>query len=75
MRRATATPHHVFWPDDLSITSREWFRDSRFLGPKQITDIYLLALAVEHGGRLLTMDGRIHAGAVEGASEEHLVVL
>lgn len=41
-------------------------------GPKQVTDLYLLALAVERVGRLATFDRRINAEAVTGANAGHL---
>ena len=44
-------------------------------GAKQLTDIYLLALAAKHGGRLVTRDGNIPLHAVHGAKLEHLLVL
>jgi predicted nucleic acid-binding protein len=47
----------------------------RILGPKQLTDIYLLALAVKHGGRLVTFDRAIPITAVRGAKADHVVVL
>jgi predicted nucleic acid-binding protein len=42
---------------------------------KQITDLYLLALAVHHGGCLVTFDRGVIREAVPGATAEHLVVL
>ena len=68
-------PGHEFWPDRLSIADRRVFDHARFLGPKQITDIYLLGLAVANGGRLVTFDRAITTSAVRGARPEHLVVL
>lgn len=60
-----ASGDHAFWAGGPSI------RDDRFrLGPvtfRQITDVYLLGLAVEHGGRLATFDRRIPVRAVVGA--------
>jgi predicted nucleic acid-binding protein len=44
-------------------------------GPAQITDIYLLALAVQHGGRFVTFDTAISRDAVKGASASHLLTL
>ena len=35
----------------------------------QITDTYLLALSVHHGGRLATLDRRLSAHAVKGSAE------
>jgi toxin-antitoxin system PIN domain toxin len=72
---AKVTEHHRFWPDDVSLTDVEVFNHRELLGPKQITDRYLLALAVRNNGRLVTFDQGIRATAVVGASAEHLVQL
>jgi predicted nucleic acid-binding protein len=68
-------PDHAFWPDDISITDQTLFDHGRILGPNQITDIYLLGLAVENGGRLVTFDRGLPTSAVRGAEPRHLVVL
>lgn len=70
---AKATEHHRFWPDDVSLTDTEVFKHAELLGPKQITDRYLLALAVRNNGRFVTFDQGIRPTAVIGASAEHLV--
>lgn len=66
---------HEFWPDDISITDATVFDRSNILGPNQITDVYLLGLAVKHGGRLVTFDRGLPLKAVRGAEARHLVVL
>jgi hypothetical protein len=43
--------------------------------PRQLTDLYLLGLAVKHQGRLVSFDQRIPLSAVHGASPEHMVIL
>jgi hypothetical protein len=43
--------------------------------PRQLTDLYLLALAVKNGGRFVTFDLRIPSSVVAGAQDENLVVL
>jgi predicted nucleic acid-binding protein len=43
------------------------------LGSRRLTDVYLLALAVRRGGRLVTFDHVVPLAAVESAREEHLV--
>jgi toxin-antitoxin system PIN domain toxin len=68
-------PDHEFWPDDISITDETLFDHSRILGPKQITDVYLLGLAVKNGGRLVTFDRGLPLAAVRGAEPRHLVAL
>ena len=45
----------------------------RMHGPRQLTDLYLLALAVEHKGRFITFDAQIPLSAVRGATARHLV--
>jgi uncharacterized protein len=72
---AKAAEHHRFWPDDVSLTDAEVFNSAELLGPKQITDRYLLALAVRNNGRLVTFDQGIRLTAVIGATAEHLVQL
>lgn len=72
---ACSTRHHAFWPDDLSLTDSAVFDASRLLGPKQITDRYLLALAVHRGGRLVTFDRALAPTAVTGALAKHIVHL
>ena len=67
--------HHEFWPDSLSMTNAAIFDRNKLRGHQQVTDIYLLALAVEHGGRLATFDQRIQCEAVPGSNAEHLVIL
>ena len=48
---------------------------SRVHGPKQVTDLYLLALAVAHDGRFVTFGDAIPMSAVPAARPEQLVVL
>jgi len=48
---------------------------ARIHGPKQVTDVYLLALAVRHSGRFVTFDGAVPLSAVLRAEKEHLVVI
>ncbi len=68
-------PQHEFWPDDVSILDPGLIDHSRLLGPRQLTDVYLLALAVRHGGRLVTLDRGIPLAVVRGARAGHCVVL
>jgi len=66
---------HAFWPDDLSLRDGEWIDPDRILGPNQITDAYLLALAMKHGGRLVTFDRGIALHVVRNAEPRHLMVI
>lgn len=66
---------HEFWPDDISILDDVHVDRTRLLGPKQLTDVYLLALAVKHGGRLVTLDRSLYWQAARSASQANLVVI
>jgi uncharacterized protein len=66
---------HVFWPDDVSIADPAIFDPSGILGPNQITDVYLLALAVRNNGRFATLDSAVSLRAVRGAEPRHLVMI
>jgi hypothetical protein len=67
-------PGHTFWPDDISLLDREKIGADRLLNSSQVTDSYLVALAIAHGGQLATFDRRVIPDAVRGgASGIHLI--
>jgi toxin-antitoxin system PIN domain toxin len=72
---AIAHRSHAFWPDSLSLLEEGRLEWSRVLGSRQVTDAYLLALAVAAGGRFVTFDRGIRENLVHGASRRHLTVL
>jgi uncharacterized protein len=59
---------HVFWPDNISLVGTEHIDPERILTSAQVTDTYLLALAVAHGGHLATFDRRLSTKAVKGGA-------
>lgn len=60
---------HQFWSCDLSLLDCEAIDRERLLTASQVTDTYLLALAVKHGGLLATFDKRLVADAVRGGRQ------
>jgi len=66
---------HEFWPDDLSIVDGRTLDASRIHGPRQITDMYLLSLAVKRSGCFVTFDNRVAIEAVRGARRQNLLTL
>ena len=72
---ATRSPHHRFWPDDVSLLDSSLIAAHLVHGSKQVTDIYLLALAVKHNGCLVALDRAIPLSSVQGAEPRHLVLL
>lgn len=63
----TMAGHH-FWPDDFSFFSSDMVIRARLLSHRQVTDTYLLALAVTKGGRLATFDRKLVTDAVVGGA-------
>ena len=67
-----ASAHHYFWPDGLSLVQGDVLNPKHLLGHRQLTDAYLLALAVHHQACLLTLDGAVALQSVHGAQPKHL---
>ena len=61
-------PHHHFWPDSIPVVDALKNLE-RLTGHPQITDAYLVGLAVRHRGKLATLDKGIRAWGIEAAIE------
>ena len=70
-----ASGQHVFWADDVSLRERHLFKAEAPATYRQVTDVYLLALARHHKGRLATFDRRIPLTALAGADRSHLELI
>ena len=68
------TPHHEFWPDDISFMKAVTPLTSGLQGHKQITDAYLLGLAIHHKGKLATFDRSIASLLPEGRRKSDWIV-
>jgi uncharacterized protein len=75
LRTFAQSTRHQFWADDLSLFDAQIFTADRLLSSQQLTDQYLLALAVRYGGRLATFDQSIHHTAVRSVKSENLCVI
>jgi hypothetical protein len=75
LREATRSPHHEFWADDVSLLEPRIADASRIHGPRQLTDLYLLALAVHRRGRFVTFDASVPVSAIRAADKGHLLTL
>jgi toxin-antitoxin system PIN domain toxin len=75
LARAASTEHHEFWPCSVSLLDGRTVQWEQLHGPRQVTDAYLLALAVSYGGRFVTLDQSIPLNAIHGAQSAHLTVL
>jgi predicted nucleic acid-binding protein len=72
---AAATRYHEFWSADADLLAADTVRWAELLTSRHTTDAYLLALAVAHGGCLVTFDRHVPVRAVPSAGSRHLAVI
>jgi toxin-antitoxin system PIN domain toxin len=65
-------PGHRFLPEDFSILSPDI--DLGASAPSQLTDLYLLALAVRHDAKFVTLNARIDPARVRGGTSALVVI-
>jgi uncharacterized protein len=75
LSEACSHASHAFWPEPISLLQEGLIRWDRLLGPRQITDAYLLALAASEGGCFASFDQRISLDVVPSASADHLCLI
>ncbi len=75
LAQAVGHPSHSFWADDISLLQSGLLDWSRVLSSRQVSDLHLLALAVQRKGRLVTLDQHIPLAAVPTASRQNLSVI
>lgn len=66
---------HTFWPDEISLDETIAFAGQRLVGHQQVTDAYLLALAIHRGGKLVTMDQRITSLVEPGSAKREAIAV
>lgn len=75
LQKATSHPSHEFWHDDISLLNDSLIDWSHITGNRQLTDIYLMALAQYHQGVFVTLDNRVQINTINKASPNLLVKL
>jgi toxin-antitoxin system PIN domain toxin len=75
LAEAVETRWQEFWADDLSLVESGALDWQHIFSSRQLTDAYLLALAVRRGGRVVTLDRAVSLAVVPGAAADHLVIL
>ena len=73
LERMLSLEGHEFWSDSFSLTEPGRVERSRLHGHDRITDAYLLALAIDRGGRLATYDQKI--GTLLPAAHEQDILI
>jgi hypothetical protein len=74
-KHTEGSPNHSFWQDSLSLAEMDLRLGSRIKGPNQITDAYLLTMAVHHKGCFVTFDYRTQSLAPEGSAERDALLI
>jgi len=70
-----ANTNHNFWTDNLPLSALSAPLQKRLQGHKQLTDAYLLTLAMHHKGQLVTFDTRMEALAPKGSAEHDALLI
>ncbi len=70
----TSREDHQFWPDSVSILDASLCLSAKFASARQITDSYLLALAVANEGALGTFDRKLSTEAIVGGTDSLSVI-
>jgi toxin-antitoxin system PIN domain toxin len=68
-------PNHQFWTDDINFVQAAELFQKHLVGHKQVTDAYLLALAIHKKGRLATLDRKLTALLPEKTAARDLVTV
>jgi predicted nucleic acid-binding protein len=68
-------PGHVFWPDTVVPVGMPQSLNSRIQGSTQISDAYLLALAMHNHASMVTFDYRMAALAPPGTPEHKALLI
>lgn len=76
LKSSTETnPHHQFWPDPIPLTAISPNLRDRIRGHNQITDAYLLGLAMHRKALFVTFDLKMQSLAPKGSEEYDALVL
>jgi len=68
-------PAHRFWEDDVSLINAVGPFSERLLGHQQVSDAYLLGLAIHRKGKLATLDRGVLTLLEEKSPDRHRVVI
>jgi len=68
-------PAHHFWADDLPFSSSAQTYLDRLTGHQQVTDAYLLGMAFQRNGKLVTLDQSVQALLADKPSVQNLLLV
>ena len=64
---------YQFWSDEISLSDGSLFKSAFITGPREVTDVYLLGLAMRKKGKVISFDRSLPWQAIKGGSG-HLVL-
>lgn len=67
-------PAHTFWEEDLPVAHALGQFGRRLVGHQQVTDAYLLALAMHKKGKLVTLDSTLGSLSPDAATARNSLV-
>lgn len=73
LRRFQTSGYHHFWAASIALCERSRVEPRQIGSHSQLTDVYLLALAVHNDGSLATFDRGISLSSAPGAEPRHLM--
>lgn len=68
-------PHHQFWPDEITFAQAIELFSDRLAGHQQVTDAYLLGLAMHQKAKLATMDQAVAALLASQSQKDNFLSL
>jgi hypothetical protein len=71
----THHPRHSFWDQSMPVAEGLRAAHLKVTGYRQTTDAYLLALAIHHKGKFVTLDRRVLALAPKGSKARDSLVI
>jgi uncharacterized protein len=75
-RTHSALSGHRFWEDRIDLSDSDSWGITHLTGYRQVTDAHLLAIAMDHGGCLATLDRAIATLPLPGKSaKQHVWVV
>ncbi len=72
LRQLCALRGHQFWAEDISL--RDVLTQGTLITHAQVTDVFLLALAARHGGKLASLDQHLPVHAVKNGRDASEII-
>lgn len=75
LEKAQENTRHTFLDQTISLLDSNKFEASKLVSHKQVTDLFLIGMAIHHDATLVTFDRNIPIHAAIGFKDRHLKVI